>query len=599
MPITTIGKIVNEVGFKIDSPTWRNLDKYQKRIAQLKAQLKSLPSNVKVGVGGNVSGRGGGQGRQPRDQQNAHVQAQQKHAKMMTRRADMISARKIRTEGFIGRSNLNTEQAAKFRKEMDKLATEFSAGQLTSREYSASVSQVHSQMSKANREFRSFNQRFKQFRSLLIAGGIGYAGFEAGKQVVQTGQDFEAVESKFLIGTGDAKQAAEGLKFVRDEASRLGLDLLNASDSYARLAVAAKDKLPTTQVKELFTSFSELGTAAGIDPERMKLGARAIEQMLNKGTLMAEEVKSQFSESIPGGLAIFSRALGVTEKEFLKLMETGQLASSEVLPKVAKEMAKMAREGGALEVKMQSNRAAMNRMITAFQDLQNTFFKGGFGALTQKLFDSLRNTMEALMPVANMLGYTLNVAFTTATFPVRFLVAVLSDLFKLLDVTGESSFAKTLAWLTGLTAGFVALRAAAGFAKIALLGLIEPVLAGFTALIGVFGAIPVLIGTAIASAALLIISYWDDIKGMAMEAWHWISSLFGFSGQGIDINQVGATAGRSPAALTAAAARSTTTAKVDVNVSVDDDGKIKAYVQDAASNSMSGLQNDLQSSAVY
>ena len=290
MAIVTIGRIENKVGFSIDRKSWRNLDKYQKRLKQLKQQMKSLPSGP-VGYGPARPGGGRGAGGSPRSSQHgAHVSARERYLRDLQRRQDMVRAREIRTQGFLGRSNLPEQQRQQFTAQIAELSRQFLKGKLTSREYSAHIGVVQSQMSKANREFKTFNQRFKEMRNLLIAGGAAYAGLQAGGEVVRTGQTFEATEAKFLIGTGSIEKANEGLAFARAEAKRLGLDLITTADSYARLAIAARDKMPEKQVKGLFTAFSELGTAAGIDPERMKLGARALEQMLNKGTLMAEEV---------------------------------------------------------------------------------------------------------------------------------------------------------------------------------------------------------------------------------------------------------------------------------------------------------------------
>ena len=60
-----IGSIVNEFGFRIDNRSWRQLDKFQKRISQLKKQMKGLGGisigNVTGASGATVAGsRGGG-----------------------------------------------------------------------------------------------------------------------------------------------------------------------------------------------------------------------------------------------------------------------------------------------------------------------------------------------------------------------------------------------------------------------------------------------------------------------------------------------------------------------------------------------------------
>lgn len=302
MAVVTVGRIENEVGFSIDRRSWKTLDKYQKRISQLKEQLKSLPSQPF----GNIPGRGGRAGSaraasgarassgrsRAEDLMDAHIKNRQKlmdryqrrtdaeAAKATTdanRRQDMISAGKIRSSGaggFFDRSNLRTEQITAFKAQLADLARQFKNGDLTSRQYSASVSNVQANMSRANREFKTFNRRFREMRTLLVAGGIGYAGLAAAGDVVRTGQQFEATEAKMLIGTGSPEKQAEAIKFVRSEVQRLGLDLLGAQDSFARLSIASKEALNEGQVKELYSAFSELGVAAKIDPERMKLGMR-------------------------------------------------------------------------------------------------------------------------------------------------------------------------------------------------------------------------------------------------------------------------------------------------------------------------------------
>ena len=61
MAVQTIGTIENKVGFKIDRPSWKNLDRYQKRIGQLKKQLQGI-GNTNIGRITGGGGRGTGSG---------------------------------------------------------------------------------------------------------------------------------------------------------------------------------------------------------------------------------------------------------------------------------------------------------------------------------------------------------------------------------------------------------------------------------------------------------------------------------------------------------------------------------------------------------
>ena len=65
-----------------------------------------------------------------------------------------------------------------------------------------------------------------------------------------------------------------------------------------------------------------------------------------------------------GGVNLFADALGMTTKEFMKAMESGQLMSDEVLPKLAIQMKKVANTNGALAEAQQSVNAQQQRFLT-------------------------------------------------------------------------------------------------------------------------------------------------------------------------------------------------------------------------------------------
>jgi hypothetical protein len=64
----------------------------------------------------------------------------------------------------------------------------------------------------------------------------------------------------------------------------------------------------------------------------------------------------------------------LTEKDLFKLMEDGKLFSKDILPHVAKQMKGAARNGGALDKAMKSNRASWQRLNTSMQNAMNVFF---------------------------------------------------------------------------------------------------------------------------------------------------------------------------------------------------------------------------------
>lgn len=76
------------------------------------------------------------------------------------------------------------------------------------------------------------------------------------------------------------------------------------------------------------------------------------------------------------------------------MMEKGQLASSEVLPKVAKEFRKAALEGGAYNKALQSLRVTEGQFITGVQRSAKTIFDSGFEEGLSELYKTLSNILQ-------------------------------------------------------------------------------------------------------------------------------------------------------------------------------------------------------------
>jgi hypothetical protein len=106
-----------------------------------------------------------------------------------------------------------------------------------------------------------------------------YALFAGTNAINQTGQSFEALNSAMLAATGNTSDAKQQMQFLIDLSRRLGLSVKDIADQYIKFKFAAKDKLTNTQIEELFTNMSELGTVLGLSQEKMKLAFNAIQQI--------------------------------------------------------------------------------------------------------------------------------------------------------------------------------------------------------------------------------------------------------------------------------------------------------------------------------
>ncbi|WAK43548.1 putative membrane protein [Cronobacter phage EspYZU12] len=282
---------------------------------------------------------------------------------------------------------------------------------MKSSNFRAELAAMETGLKKANASTLTLTDGLKNLRSTLISVSAAYGAFNAAASVVKAGQFFQGMEATMLMVSDNSEEAGKRMKFVRDQSYRLGLDLKVASQGYTQMAIAANGVLSKTQNDELFKAFSEYSTALQVDPVKYQRGITAIQQMMGKGQIMAEELKQQLAEGIPGSLQVFIKAsqeafndstIDVTK--MLDMMEKGELKAAKVLPFVAKYYAEAANKGGALQKALQGNRVAMQRLTLTWMDFQNKIFQSGFGEELTSAFNELAKILDSNGELAQNLG---------------------------------------------------------------------------------------------------------------------------------------------------------------------------------------------------
>ena len=143
--------------------------------------------------------------------------------------------------------------------------------------------------------------------------------------------------------TGDYGVA---LGFITKLADQTGQDLFVLGDSYKGLYASAKQAgIATSEINNIFKSVVDAGSALKLSNEQVSLSLKAVEQMMNKGTISSEELKGQLGEQLPGAYGMMAKAaqdaglsVSGSTQELGKLLDEGRLASAEVLPFFAKRM---------------------------------------------------------------------------------------------------------------------------------------------------------------------------------------------------------------------------------------------------------------------
>jgi tape measure domain-containing protein len=179
-----------------------------------------------------------------------------------------------------------------------------------------------------------------------------------GKEVINASLAMERVGAAMKTVAG--QNTAAELKYVRDEAERLGLIVTDTSLAYAKFAASTKNTaVEGEQTRKIFTAVSEAVTAMRLTGEESNGVFLALSQMMSKGKISAEELRGQLGERLPGAFQLMSTAMGVSTQQLNKMLEEGKLLSADVLPKFAEQLHKVYGEGATDAA--QGGQAAINR----------------------------------------------------------------------------------------------------------------------------------------------------------------------------------------------------------------------------------------------
>ena len=231
--------------------------------------------------------------------------------------------------------------------------------------FTSKIRSATNETEKLNGAVSNVQKGFGGLKTAFAAIGGTYVAME----VIKTTAAFEGLRNQLNFAAGDAIKGGQDLDWIRERAEYLGLDLNTAAQSFAKFSGAARNTSIEGQgVKDIFDGVAKAATVMHLSAEEADGTFRALQQMLSKGKVSAEELNGQLGERLPGALGIAARSMNVTQAELMKLMQKGELLSEDFLPKFGAQLRK--EFGDASEVARESLSANMNRIGNVFLDLK-------------------------------------------------------------------------------------------------------------------------------------------------------------------------------------------------------------------------------------
>ena len=215
------------------------------------------------------------------------------------------------------------------------------------------------------------------------------------ESIIQAGIATDKLNNTFKFTTGSTAGAASEIAYLHEVSSRLGLSLGSTANAYAKLTAASVGTvLAGQQTKDIFEAVSAASTVMGLSADETGGALLAISQMISKGTVSAEELRGQLGERLPGAFQMAARAMGVTTAELGKLLESGSIATTDFLPKLAAEIKKTL--GDAPQDAVKGTQAKLNQLSNTWLEFKKNIADSGVITITLVGAETLNNAVKSM-----------------------------------------------------------------------------------------------------------------------------------------------------------------------------------------------------------
>ncbi|WP_438427524.1 tape measure protein [Escherichia coli] len=230
------------------------------------------------------------------------------------------------------------------------------------------------------------------------------------QKIMEVGLQRASSERSIDFVFGD--QSTQVKKFIQDLTQITGMDTTETQAQFASFGASAKNTMGLEGSEELFKNLTGYSRLMGRSDEQIQRALTAVSQMASKGQVMAEELKGQLSEALPGATQAFAKALGLTEKQLFDKMKNGDVKASDALPKFAKELGSQIDSRGGWKAIQDSTQTMLGNLKNTWNNSLTDIFRGSENGL-QDFTRSLTNLLNALGGTGKTLGESLGNLMTS------------------------------------------------------------------------------------------------------------------------------------------------------------------------------------------
>ena len=239
----------------------------------------------------------------------------------------------------------------------------------------------------AKREMLGLKSAFSNFAASM---GAGLGIYQIVSQISSVTKELSSAKA-VLSNVSDSQTAYnDSIQFASKLAKDYSQDMVSLIAQLGQFQAACKGSgLALDDVNNIYASIVKSATYFHLSSQQTEQALLAVQQMMSKGKVTAQELRLQLGNVMPGAFQKMADAVGVSTAELDKMMAAGQLISKDVLPKFAAELDKMTNG----KIDLNSLQLQINTLKNAFTELVNS---GGFEMAFSKVVKIATNAINVI-----------------------------------------------------------------------------------------------------------------------------------------------------------------------------------------------------------
>ena len=253
-------------------------------------------------------------------------------------------------------------------------------------------------VAQASNSTNGFSGVLGQLQSRLIAVFSIQQLITFGESVVDVTRKTELMQNRLNFVFQNAASGEAAFNRLFEVAQKLGIGFQELSEGFVSFGIASRAAgFSAKTTEDIFVRVATALRAAGAGSLQTQRAFYALQQMLSKGVVAAEELRRQLGEALPGASDLMTKAYNrlhpaqqVTNLGFTKLLENGKIISREILPEFSRVLEEefapaLAGKAGSLDATLTRASNAWERFKLNIGQTNFESISSGFKWLEERL----------------------------------------------------------------------------------------------------------------------------------------------------------------------------------------------------------------------